>query len=123
MEVVRLFPHFFYCGNRHVKGDFDYITGKLARLSDENKRIISEQYAEVYRYHFNKKEYREARAEANKLLHNFVEEYGIKKSDVSQARTESNNDHQFKERIEKLRRSQKTGKLSILDMADRKGER
>lgn len=123
MEVVRLFPHFFYCGNRYVKCDFDYIAGKLARLSDENKRIISEQYSDAYRYHFNKKEYREARLNANELLHNFVEEYGVKKSEVLQARTESNNDHQFKERIERLRRGQKTGKMSILDMADRKRER
>ena len=120
MKVVRLFPHFFYCGNRYDKGDRDFIAGKLARLSDENKAIISEQYVEAYLFHANQKNIMAARKSANKLLVEFCDKFGIQKSDIVQAKEESKgNEHRFNERIRELKDRQSTGSM-ILDMADKK---
>lgn len=110
--MIYHYPKFYYSGNRYEKSDIHWIKGKLARLNEHNQKVVSDQYADLYLL--------KGRKNANEFLHSFVEEYGVKASELASIRSEfQQSEHLIFAKIEQLKSLQKKARPTILSMAER----
>lgn len=105
-----IFPQFYFFGNRHMKSDRPFIEKCLQFMSDDNKRMASDHYRELY--------LREGRKAANFFLADFAKKYGVSREEYEEARVEAGGLNQkFRDKIEELKKM-KRGRVSILSMAE-----
>ncbi|AHN84875.1 hypothetical protein Phi2_0066 [Vibrio phage phi 2] len=110
--MIYHYPKFYYSGNRYEKSDIHWIKGKLERLNDHNQKVVSDQYADIYLL--------KGRKDANEFLHSFVEEYGVKASELASIRSEfQQSEHLIFAKIEQLKSLQEKARPTILSMTER----
>lgn len=109
-------PKFYYSGRRGAASDRNWILGKLSRLDRENARNASDVYESIYLKLFNDGQYIEARKQANQWLSDFVDKYGISKSELDQIKASEKTQRRIFELIEKCKAA-KPRSPSILEMS------
>ncbi|HIF6101353.1 TPA: hypothetical protein ACX3HY_000294 [Vibrio parahaemolyticus] len=105
--IPKYYPEVWYGGNRYMESDWDFIVKHLACLSEEKQKFVSDVYENIYRRHFNKKNYRDARLFANKYLQDYTRDNW----DVNPKLENVKNPKQ--ERINQVMQAQKDSKMKI----------
>lgn len=72
-------------------------------LSQEDASRASEEYAEIYKRHINKKEYREARENANGYLVSQLEEFGLSSEEIDKLEKSEATKQKIKKMVEKCK--------------------
>ncbi len=119
--MIYFSPRFLYSGSKKwgIPSDRIFIEGKLQRLNPENQRIATEQYEDIYRFHFNRGEYSLARDSANRILTRFVNDYGITLTQFQNLQAANDDADWIESEIEKLKRLQRVARPRI-DLGDKK---
>ncbi|ENC6709549.1 hypothetical protein ABKY54_004155 [Vibrio harveyi] len=83
-HTVAWYPRFYYSGSiKHkLESDRDFIFKHLHCLPEELQKEASETYEEIFKRHLNKKQFRQARYEANKFLQVFTKTHCMPKREV-----------------------------------------
>ncbi|HGS5009492.1 TPA: hypothetical protein ACMDOR_003881 [Vibrio parahaemolyticus] len=108
-------PKFWYDGSKKwgIASDLTFIIERLNRLSYENQKIASEQYDDIFKFHINKGEVTLARKNANTMLNDFANEFGISKSDYQNIKAANDDQVHIDAAIERLKALQKRAKPHI----------
>ncbi|TOP41286.1 hypothetical protein, partial [Vibrio parahaemolyticus] len=96
-----------------IASDLTFIVERLNRLSYENQKIASEQYDDIFKFHINKGEVTLARKNANTMLNDFANEFGISKSDYQNIKAANDDQVHIDAAIERLKALQKRAKPHI----------
>lgn len=110
------FPLFYYSGSKHhnLPSDRDFIAARLNCLPVNVRKMVSEEYTQIFLTHLNKGEYRLARLNANTFLHNFVGDVFKVKEDEREEN--ASNQEWIRDKIKQVRNAQRaTRKRIILD--------
>lgn len=112
--MVKSFPLFYYGGSKHhnLPSDRDFIEKRLNCLSVDSRKLVSEEYTQIFLSHINKGEYRLARFDANTFLDNFVGDIFKMKEEEREAN--ANNHAWISKRIQQVREAQRQARAKIV---------
>ncbi|WP_159066158.1 hypothetical protein [Vibrio harveyi] len=108
-------PKFFYGGSKHhnLPSDRDWIFKHLELLSEDNQKIASEEYEQIFLSFHNKGEFRKARYEANKFLQDFTNSHYATGKPMQPA--ENKTDHnKLGKKIAQVRKTQRDSRPRII---------
>lgn len=116
--MIQYKPKYFYGGHNGVPSDSPFIERHLERLHPSLQKVAAEEYQRLYLYYFNLKEYTVAREVANGYLEQFANNNGgpLKKLKTLEASEE--NKKKVAAMVERVKRTQKNTKKSILGMSE-----
>lgn len=108
------YPKFYYSGSRRhgLASDLNFIMNLINFIPVGARQAVSEEYENIYRYHFNRKEYREARYHANKFLQSVTKDL-VKNASPEERKENEHNAQWIRERINKVRAAQKATRKTI----------
>lgn len=104
-------PKFWYSGSKKwgIASDVTFIEERMKWLSRENQKIAAETYDEIYKHYINKKQLQNARYYANKMLNDFVNDYGVTKEEYKQLQASDKSQDWVNKRVEELKEAKKKG--------------
>ncbi len=114
-QLVAWYPKFYYGGSKHhnLPSDRDWIFKYLELLSEDNQKIVSEEYEQIFLSFHNRGEFRKARYEANKFLQDFTNSHYATGEPMQPA--ENKTDHnKLGKKIAQVRKTQRDSRPRII---------